>query len=264
MIPIDGEFLLTISPRFSGQKARDQYTIISALSDYLTPVLQEYDIHSRLRIAHFFGQVAHECAGFRTTEEFASGRAYEGRQDLGNTEPGDGVRYKGRGLIQLTGRANYRDVGRRLQLPLEDQPHIAAEPVTSLKIACEYWKKRDINDSADEDDLIRVTRKVNGGLNGLEDRRNYLAKAKQALATRESIIVSAEQTATTPVLRRGSFGEAVIELQQILAKRGFPLSVDGDFGPATELAVIVFQRTHALHDDGIVGELTWKSLRAAQ
>ena len=261
MIPIDGEFLVQISPRFSGQKARDQYAIISALSDHLTPVLKSYDINSRLRIAHFFGQVAHECAGFRTTEEFASGRAYEGRADLGNTQPGDGVLFKGRGLIQLTGRANYREVGARLDLPLENEPHRAAEPVTSLHIACDYWRSRKINEDADNDDLIRVTKKVNGGTNGLEDRRKYLAKAKQSLAMRESLVVSAEQTASTPVLRRGSFGEAVIELQNLLANHGFPLAIDGDFGPATELAVVVFQRTHALHDDGIVGELTWKLLR---
>lgn len=88
------------------------------------------------------GQVTHECAGFRTTEEFASGTAYEGRQDLGNTQAGDGKRYKGRGLIQLTGRANYRDIGQIFGLPLEDNPAMAAEPVTALKIACEYWKKR--------------------------------------------------------------------------------------------------------------------------
>src|SRR5690606_28454782 len=109
------------------------------------PTLNAYQINTKLRIAHFMGQVAHECAGFRTTEEFASGAAYEGRADLGNNQTGDGVRYKGRGLIQLTGRANYRRIGGLLGLPLEAEPQLAAEPATSLKIACEYWKIRNIN-----------------------------------------------------------------------------------------------------------------------
>jgi putative chitinase len=108
----------------------------------------------RLRDRHpaahcaLLAQTCHESAGFRTTEEFASGQAYEGRKDLGNTHTGDGVRYKGRGLLQLTGRANYREMGQRLGLPLEDQPELAAEPVLSLKIACEFWRRKAINPCA--------------------------------------------------------------------------------------------------------------------
>ena len=122
----------------------------------------------RLRIAHFLGQTCVESAGFRTTEEFADGTAYEGRKDLGNTEPGDGPRFKGRGLIQLTGRSNYRAMGKTLKLDLENNPAQAAEPALSLVIACEYWKSRKINDAADQDDVMRVTRLINGGLNGLD------------------------------------------------------------------------------------------------
>lgn len=262
MIPIDGNFILAVAPRFSGSKAQAQTRIVGAISDTFSSTLDNYDINTRLRIAHFMGQVTHECAGFRTTEEFASGAAYEGREDLGNTEKGDGKRYKGRGLIQLTGRANYRKIGGILDLALEDNPELAAEPVTSLKIACEYWKMREINVAADRDDLIRATKLVNGGLNGLEDRRKYLQKAKTALANIEGIRVAISEGGNTVVLRRGSFGDAVTELQELLVAKGFDISIDNDFGPATELAVMMFQKSKGLIVDGIVGNNTWTSLRA--
>ena len=262
MIPVDGGFILTVAPHFSGVKAQQQMRIVSAISGELTRVLDSYQINTRLRIAHFMGQVTHESAGFRTTEEFASGAAYEGRLDLGNTESGDGKRYKGRGLIQLTGRANYRQIGHKLHLPLENKPELAAEPLTSLKIACEYWETRKINAAADQDDLIRVTRLVNGGLNGLEDRRKYLQKAKTALAAIEGIMIVSIEGADSIVLRRGSFGNSVEKLQKLLVNNGFNLSIDSDFGAATELAVMLFQKQHGLVVDGIVGNKTWEKLAA--
>lgn len=262
MIPIDGDFIMSIAPRFSGARAEAQRRIVGEVSAVFAPTLAEYGINSKLRIAHFMAQITHECAGFRTTEEFATGAAYEGRADLGNTQKGDGRRYKGRGLIQLTGRANYRAIGKKLNLPLEEQPELAAEPVISLKIACEYWKSRNINAAADRDDLITATRLVNGGLNGLEDRSKYLRKAKQALASLEGVRVALNEGGNTVVLRRGSFGSAVAELQELLAAKGFELAIDGDYGAATELAVMMFQKDRGLHVDGIVGQQTWGKLRA--
>jgi len=261
MIPVNGDFILNVAPRFSGAKAEAQARIVGAISAVFAPTLDSYQINTKLRIAHFMGQVTHECAGFRTTEEFASGAAYEGREDLGNVHPGDGKRYKGRGLIQLTGRANYREIGEILDLQLEDNPELAAEPVTSLKIACEYWKRRKINTAADRDHLIKATKLVNGGLNGLEDRRKYLQKAKNALASIEEIRVSLKEGGNTVVLRRGSFGEAVGELQELLTTKGYDISIDSDFGPATELAVMMFQKNNGLVVDGIVGRYTWALLR---
>lgn len=261
MIPVDGNFILSVAPRFSGEKKETQTRIVGAISSIFSETLDKYEINTRLRIAHFMGQVTHECAGFRTTEEFASGAAYENREDLGNIHQGDGERYKGRGLIQLTGRANYQDVGNVLGLPLEDTPEIAAEPVISLKIACEYWKKHHINTAADRDDLISATRLVNGGLNGLEDRREYLRKAKTELARIEGLVISASEGANTTVLHRGSFGDGVAELQELLNKKGFSLSIDSDFGAATELAVMTFQKANGLNADGIVGQKTWVKLR---
>ena len=262
MIPVDGDFILRVAPRFSGAKADAQARIVAAISGIFASTLDSYAINTRLRIAHFMAQVTHECAGFRTTEEFASGAAYEGRRDLGNTQPGDGRRFKGRGLMQLTGRANYRDFGKRLGLDLEKNPEQAAEPATSLVIACEYWKQRKINAPADSDDLIRCTRLVNGGLNGLEDRRHYLGKAKLALAAIMGIAVASTQSSKLPVLRRGSFGASVGDLQELLQAKGIPVAIDQDFGPATEFAVTEFQRRAGLEADGIVGAKTWKALKS--
>lgn len=133
-----------------------------------------------LRKAHFIAQIAHESAGFATLVEYASGEAYEGRKDLGNTQPGDGVRYKGRGVIQLTGRSNYRQLGEYLGLGLEAQPDLAALPWVAYQVAAHYWLDRNINGDADRDDLEAVTRKINGGTNGLKSRATLLAKAKRA------------------------------------------------------------------------------------
>ncbi|MBE3640098.1 peptidoglycan-binding protein [Mangrovicoccus algicola] len=261
MIPVDGDFILEVAPVFSGRLAQRQREIIGEISGDFEAVLRRHDIDTALRIAHFMGQVTHECAGFRTTEEFASGAAYEGRADLGNTERGDGRRYKGRGLIQLTGRANYRRIGERLGLPLEDSPHLAAAPLTSLHIACDYWKSRAINRHCDADDLIAVTKAVNGGTNGLQDRAGYLRKARAALARRMGVMVAARQAGPDPVLRRGSFGRAVEEMQRLLAAHGAALTIDADFGPGTETALRAFQAAAGLEADGIAGQKTWTALR---
>lgn len=131
-----------------------------------------------LRLAHFMGQCAHESGGFRYMEEIASGAAYEGRADLGNTQPGDGKRYKGRGPIQLTGRANYRAFGREVGIDFEAHPEMVAFPSVGLMAAVRYWNSRGLNAFADADDLLAITKRINGGTNGLEDRKVQTAKAK--------------------------------------------------------------------------------------
>jgi putative chitinase len=262
MINVDAQTLREVAPQFSGAIAEQQDAIITAVGEVLAATLARYGIDNKLRIAHFLGQTCHESAGFRTTEEFASGARYEGRADLGNTQAGDGPRFKGRGLIQLTGRANYRDLGKVLGLPLEQDPELAAEPVLSLTIACEYWKKRKINPVCDRDDVVAVTRLINGGTNGLDDRRVRTGKAKLAIARLEGFMLTGEAPPAggRPVLRRGSKGEAVVELQRALRKLGFMLAVDADFGVGTEVAVAAFQRERQLVVDGVVGSDTWKAI----
>lgn len=153
--------------------------IMLPVANALNAHLSSYQIDTPLRIAHFLAQAAQECDGFRTLTEYASGEAYEGRKDLGNLKTGDGRRYKGRGIFQLTGRANYRAYGKKIGLDLEAKPELAAAPDVSVLVACEYWKAKDLNAWADRDDLREITRRINGGYNGLSHRQTYLNRAKQ-------------------------------------------------------------------------------------
>src|SRR4051794_1051789 len=227
MIPVDAKTMRAVAPHLSGSKAQHQATIIDAVGPELQRTLAAYDIDTLLRIAHFLGQTCLESDGFSTTVEYASGEAYEGRADLGNTHPGDGVRYKGRGLLQLTGRANYREFGGRLGCDLEGHPELAADPVLSTAIACEFWKKKGLNALCDADDVVAVTRRINGGINGLDQRRELTAKAKAAVARIEGFVLTgaAPPTNGRPVLRRGSKGNAVGELQRLLRALGFMVAV---------------------------------------
>ncbi|WP_337996239.1 glycoside hydrolase family 19 protein [Oleispirillum naphthae] len=155
---------------------------VEVFMPHLQATVDRFGIAARpLRLAHFLAQVAHESGSLRYTEEIASGDAYEGRTNLGNTHPGDGRRYKGRGLIQLTGRFNYRECGAALNLPLEDQPELLAEPEAACLSAGWYWETRGLNGIADTDDALKVTRRINGGTNGLEDRLANLRRTKKAL-----------------------------------------------------------------------------------
>jgi len=135
-------------------------------------------MNSKLNLAHFMAQLIHESGGFKYMEEIASGAAYEGRKDLGNTQPGDGKLFKGRGPIQLTGRANYRRYGQLFGIDFERHPELPAIPSIGLHVACEFWKQNGLNGRAGNDDLNGITRAINGGVNGLADRQAQLAKMK--------------------------------------------------------------------------------------
>lgn len=139
-------------------------------------------INTPLRMAHFLAQIGHESGHLRYNEELATGAAYEGRADLGNVFSGDGVRFKGRGLIQLTGRANYEAYGAAIGRDLlADPTPVATDPALAVDVACWFWERRGLNGLADRDRLEDITRRVNGGLNGLIDRRTILARAKVVL-----------------------------------------------------------------------------------
>ena len=144
-------------------------------------MLPKYHINTPLRIAHFLAQVGHESLSLKYTRELASGEAYENRADLGNTEPGDGVRFRGRGLIQLTGRDNYARYGAYAGLDLlkkGNEELIASTPKYALDVSLWFWDSRKLNSHADADNLRAITRRVNGGYNGLADRQDYLDRAK--------------------------------------------------------------------------------------
>lgn len=155
------------------------------IQKYLGPLNQamaEMGINTPRRQAAFLSQVAVESGQLRYSEEIASGAAYEGRRDLGNTQPGDGVRFKGRGLIQLTGRANYESVGRALGIDLVNNPQLAERPDISARIAAYFFKSRGLNEVADRGDIREVSRRVNGGTNGLTERIAYWNTGLNVLA----------------------------------------------------------------------------------
>lgn len=155
--------------------------VVAGLAKYLPAEMEKAGINTKLRIAHFLAQIGHESDHFRTTKEYASGREYEGRHDLGNVKAGDGVRYKGRGVIQITGRANYDKYGKMLKLNLINKPELAETPEVSVKTAIAYWTDHNLNALADKDDLRGITKKINGGYNGLNSRLAMLENAKRAI-----------------------------------------------------------------------------------
>lgn len=145
------------------------------------------NINTALRAAHWCAQIGHESVGLQYMEEIASGAAYNGRADLGNVQPGDGPRYKGSGPIQLTGRANFRSFTRwanaqgHTTIDFEAQPHLVRqEPRWGFLAASWYWTvaRPQLNSLCDADNLDGVTRAINGGTNGLADRRTRLARCK--------------------------------------------------------------------------------------
>jgi putative chitinase len=161
---------------------KDQF--MEPLAQNCVAVRQQYGLAvTPLHLCHFLAQLAHECAGFRTMRELwgptKAQRGYEGRKDLGNLQPGDGRRFMGRGYIQITGRANYAAYGSKLGLALTANPTLAEDPITALNIACLYWEKRGIDFPAGNNDIEAVTRKINGGTNGLPDRKALFRKARK-------------------------------------------------------------------------------------
>lgn len=169
-------------------KAICKFTPATRLELFVEPLnatFAEFDIDTPARQAAFLAQAAHETGGFVYMRELASGEAYEGRKDLGNTQPGWGATYKGRGIFQLTGEANYQRAGTELWGDpdwLTYSPQLAEEPANACRIAGWYWKTRGLNALADAGDFERITRRINGGTNGQADRLAYFDKAKAALA----------------------------------------------------------------------------------
>jgi putative chitinase len=139
-------------------------------------------IDTPIRQAAFIAQLAVESDSFRTFEEYASGSAYEGRSDLGNTQAGDGVRYKGRGAIQVTGRHNYEEVSRYTGIDFVAHPELVAAPENAFTTAVWYWTSRNLNNVADGPGIIRVSELVNGGHHGLAERMANFARGLDVLS----------------------------------------------------------------------------------
>jgi predicted chitinase len=166
--------LKKIMPALSDKRARE-------VLPHLNKAMVEAKINTPKRQAAFLAQLAHESVQLRYFEEIASGRAYEGRRDLGNTRPGDGMRYKGRGPIQLTGRANYRAAGKALGIDLEGHPKRAAAVDVGFRTAAWFWNSRNLNKYADSGNFRELTRRINGGYNGMTSRTAYYRRALDVL-----------------------------------------------------------------------------------
>jgi putative chitinase len=171
---ISASQLKAIMPGVSDRRAQE-------VLPHLNRAMKEAGITTPRRQAMFLAQLGHESGGLKWMEELSSGRQYEGRRDLGNTQRGDGARFKGRGPIQLTGRANYKKAGSELGLDLVNNPKRVADLDVGFRTAAWYWKDRGINAPADRGDLRGATRLINPGLRNLQDRAAYYARAKRAL-----------------------------------------------------------------------------------
>ena len=214
-------------------------------------------ITNNLRLAHFLAQVAEETGGFRWLTELG-GEEYFAKYDgrLGNTQPGDGYRFRGRGLVMLTGRANYEKYGRAVGVDLIAAPAVAAAPATAVKIACAYWSDHGCNTDADKDDLLLVTHAINGGVNGLDMRRAYLVKAKAMIAaqsetTKPSIIpqaaVATGGAAVVSIIVAGAtMHTAVLDLRPLFDGVVYPLLVAVLAPLVSGFAVIALRRIAAV------------------
>lgn len=253
----------------------------------LSPELEKAGIlGTAKRIRHFLAQGAAETAGFTLTHESGNysaaqllrvfpkyfksasmahayankpmaifNRTYGGR--LGNKLPGDGYRYRGRGIFQLTGKSAYKEYGERLGLDLVGNPDLAAIPENSVRAAILYWADLGLNEWADKDDILAVSRGINGGNpkrniqpNGMEHRRAWLAKLNKALTFGSKATVG---TGSIPgMLREGDTGPEVERLQSALRAKGYAVgAIDGIYGANTRRAVAAFQAEHGL--DGQAG-----------
>lgn len=195
---ITADILKEIAP---GSK-KTNYKLLPDLAHWMNVWLPKYEIDTKAEICHFIAQTAHESDSYNTLEEYASGKAYEGRKDLGNIHPGDGVKYKGKGLIETTGRLNYRALTisynklNSSHLDFEEHPELLKDENLAVWSACEYWISRSLNDVANMPDITTIyvkkmnwhltpieyiTWRVNGGQNGIEQRIKFYERAKQII-----------------------------------------------------------------------------------
>ena len=266
--------------------------------DALVDILPKYDITTEERIAGFIAQCAHESGDFRRLEENLNysekalnsvfGRYFgEGKRDaaeyarnpekianyvyqdefrskrgqMGNVEEGDGWRFRGRGLKQLTGRNNYTAFGKTVGMSAEEAAEYVATEKGAVESACWFWDTMKLNALADNQDIVAMTKKINGGTIGLEDRTARWEKALALLGgdmkvTKEAISskVSGDATVT---LSAGDRGDNVKTMQKALG-----ISADGVFGPGTKRAVKAFQKANGLVADGVAGPATLGKLYA--
>lgn len=286
--------------------------------DYLLQRAYEAGIHDPRELAAFMGQMQVESRSFASMHEnlgYSAERLHEvfpdrngmntlaearevvrggreqiaetiyggrwGRDNLGNTEPGDGWRFHGRGYVQLTGRDNYERAGREIGLDLANNPDLAADRGNAASIAVHYWQSR-VVPHGHQFDVRAATRDINGGSNHLPERRAAVAEwermltpeVMQGLARGEVVLPAQGRGGRDPmadgVLKLNERGQAVEDMQEALKRLGYrdaqgnELNPDGHFGRRSQEALKAFQRDQGLTDDGIAGRDTLNALRNAQ
>jgi predicted chitinase/peptidoglycan hydrolase-like protein with peptidoglycan-binding domain len=293
MASADGPTKLTAEDiRRFAPKALQEY--VSALANEGQAELVSFHIGDNpMRLCHFMAQIGHECGGFTIKRETlnytttarlravwpsrfpddASARPYLRNEEklaekvyggrLGNVEKGDGFRYRGRGFVQITGRESYREMGSKLQLPLEDNPDLALDPIVAVKVACRTWAdkamtgERGMNELADANKIEALTYRINGGYTNLEDRRAEFRKAWRIWGQG----VPPDKASEPEQIERGDRGELVAKLTHSLQDLGY--AVGGTFsvfGGKTYAAVCRFQQEHGLRVSGVATPETWEAI----
>lgn len=264
--------------------------------DALCELLPKYGITTERRVAHFLSQCAHESGGFKRLEEnlnysskalrsvfgryfgsapkasadeyarnpeMIANRVYNDtyrKYKMGNTQEGDGWRFRGRGLKQLTGRDNYTRFGKSVGMSAEEAAEYVATPAGAIESACWFWDTNKLNDIADGDDVKRMTKKINGGSIGLDDRKKRYTNALKVLGMDAEDLAADDDDIQDilddiGVLRKGAKGDGVKLMQEALG-----VGADGDFGPGTERALKAWQAANGLTADGIAGPATFDKL----
>ena len=177
-MPITVQQLLLILPNAG--------SVAGVFVPVLNIAMNRYQIVGAKRVAAFIAQIGHESGQLKYVKEIwgptVAQTRYEGRADLGNTEPGDGSKYRGRGLIQITGRSNYKACGGALGLELINHPELLEKPQHACMSAAWFWATKGLSTLADEGKFETITRRINGGVNGLADRQMLYARALKVLA----------------------------------------------------------------------------------
>jgi putative chitinase len=258
------------------------------LAEVLTEQFEKYEINTVNRAAGFLAQCGHESAGFtilkenlnysadgltkifkkyfptladatpyaRNPQKIAN-KVYGNRMGNGPESSGDGYKFCGRGAIQLTGKDNYSQFAASVGISLDEAVADLETLDGAIESACWFWKKNGLNAICDADDILKMTKRINGGTIGLEDRKKHYAEAKHLLGgghVAESHAAPAKATEYVTV-RVGSNNDTVKAVQKALGQ-----TADGKFGPGTEKAVKAWQTAHGLTADGVVGPNTIKKM----
>lgn len=219
--------LMEICPK--GNK-KNMIGLVPHLNTYMT----QYGISTPLRMAHFISQVAHESGGFRYMKEIwgptPAQKKYEGRKDLGNVHKGDGKKYMGRSPMQLTGYANYLKYSNLLGINLVENPELAETYQWGAAIACAYWNENSLNTLADKDDCKAVTKRINGGYNGLAERQQMLERAKSTFGNTLVQNLMAPVGDKTAEKAEGGDPPIILSRKPVLKRRKVWASLTGTIG----------------------------------